>query len=237
MPSLSALAWVRWKTVGAIRLCRTPRKAGNADAKIYDQLLAAPLPFTYPAEQDAKSIALARNHRGPGWHRIPAPQSRSPVVVFLPLPAPVVRGSLEFGQLPAPVGPLQLYARAPRLPAVWIVALIAPRLSAVWQLWLAVSIEAVWEVLENSEFVIRRYREQTAALGYHGDTIVNSLGDILVCGLGFVVAHRLGFRRTFALFVLTEVTLALWIRDNLTLNVLMLIYPIEAIKEWQAAGH
>jgi len=120
---------------------------------------------------------------------------------------------------------------------VWIVALIAPRLSAVWQLWLAVSIEAVWEVLENSEFVIRRYREQTAALGYHGDTIVNSLSDILVCGLGFVVAHHLGFRRTFALFVLTEVTLALWIRDNLTLNVLMLIYPIEAVKEWQAAAH
>jgi len=117
-----------------------------------------------------------------------------------------------------------------------LLALVAPRLSAVWQLWLAVSIEAVWEVVENSEFVIRRYREQTAALGYHGDTIVNSLGDILVCGLGFMLAHRLGFRRAFALFVLTEVTLALWIRDNLTLNVLMLIYPIEAVKEWQTAG-
>jgi hypothetical protein len=118
-----------------------------------------------------------------------------------------------------------------------LLALIAPRLSAVWQLWLAVSIEAVWEVIENSEFVIRRYREQTAALGYHGDTVVNSLGDILVCGVGFVLAHRLGFRRTFALFVLTEVFLAFWIRDNLTLNVLMLIHPIEAVKEWQAAGH
>jgi hypothetical protein len=51
------------------------------------------------------------------------------------------------------------------------------------------------------------------------------------------MAHRLGFRRTFALFILTEVALALWIRDNLSLNVLMLIYPIEAVKEWQAAGH
>ena len=118
-----------------------------------------------------------------------------------------------------------------------LLALIAPRLSAVWQLWLAVSIEAVWEGIENSEFVIRRYREETAALGYHGDTIVNSLGDIVVCGLGFVVARHLGFRRTFALFVLTEVTLAFWIRDNLTLNVLMLIYPIEAVKEWQAVAH
>ena len=118
-----------------------------------------------------------------------------------------------------------------------LLALIAPRLSAVWQLWLAGSIEAAWEVIENSEFVIRRYREQTAALGYHGDTIVNSLGDILVCSLGFMMARRLGFRRSFAVFVLTEVALALWIRDNLTLNIVMLIHPIEAIKEWQAEGH
>ena len=118
-----------------------------------------------------------------------------------------------------------------------LLALIVPRLSALWKLWLAVSIEAVWELIENSEFVIRRYREQTAALGYHGDTIVNSLGDILACGLGFVVAQRLGLRRTFALFVLTEVTLAILIRDNLTLNIVMLIHPIDAIKEWQAAGH
>jgi hypothetical protein len=110
-------------------------------------------------------------------------------------------------------------------------------MSAVWQLWLAVSIEALWEVVENSEFVIRRYREETAALGYHGDTIVNSLSDILVCGLGFVLARRLGLCRTLALFAVTEIALAIWIRDNLTLNILMLIYPIDAIKEWQAAGH
>jgi Protein of unknown function (DUF2585) len=118
-----------------------------------------------------------------------------------------------------------------------LLALIVPRMSAVWQLWLAVTIEALWEVVENSEFVIRRYREETAALGYHGDTIVNSLSDILVCGLGFVLARHLGFRRTFALFVLTEVALAILIRDNLSLNILMLIYPIDAVKEWQAAGY
>jgi hypothetical protein len=118
-----------------------------------------------------------------------------------------------------------------------LLALIVPRLSPIWQLWLAVSIEALWEVLENSEFVIRRYRQETAALGYHGDTIVNSLGDILVCGLGFVLARNLGLRRTLGLFVVTEIALAIWIRDNLSLNVLMLIYPIDAIKEWQAAGH
>jgi hypothetical protein len=118
-----------------------------------------------------------------------------------------------------------------------LLALLVPRLSTVWRLWLAVTIEAAWEIVENSEFVIRRYREETAALGYHGDTIVNSLGDILVCGLGFMVAQRLGFKRAFVVFLVTEVTLAILIRDNLTLNVVMLIYPIEAIKEWQAAGH
>ena len=117
-----------------------------------------------------------------------------------------------------------------------LIALIAPRLRKAWQLWLAISLEAVWEVIENSRFVIERYREETAALGYQGDTIVNSLADILLCGVGLLVARRLGFGRTLALFVLTEVALAVWIRDNLSLNVLMLIYPIEAVKEWQAAG-
>ena len=118
-----------------------------------------------------------------------------------------------------------------------LLAWAVPRVPVVWRLWMAVSIEVLWEVLENSSFVIRRYREGTAAFGYHGDTIVNSLGDILVCGLGFLLAQRLGFRRAFAVFVLTEVALSVLIRDNLTLNVVMLIHPIEAIKEWQAAGH
>ena len=118
-----------------------------------------------------------------------------------------------------------------------LLGLTVPRLTEVWQLWLAVSLEAVWEAVENSRFVIDRYREETAALGYQGDTIVNSLADILLCAIGFVLARRLGFRRTLALFVVTEVALAVWIRDNLSLNVLMLIYPIEAVKEWQAAGH
>ena len=118
-----------------------------------------------------------------------------------------------------------------------LIALIAPRLTEAWQLWLAVSMEAAWEAVENSRFVIERYREETAALGYRGDTVVNSLADILLCAIGFVLARRLGFGRTLALFVVTEVALAIWIRDNLSLNVLMLIYPIEAVREWQAAGH
>jgi Protein of unknown function (DUF2585) len=118
-----------------------------------------------------------------------------------------------------------------------LLALTVSRLTAVWQLWIAVSMEAVWEVVENSPFVIQRHREETAALGYQGDTIINSLADILLCGVEFALARRLGLRRTVALFGVTEVALAVWIRDNLSLNVLMLIYPIEVVKEWQAAGH
>ena len=118
-----------------------------------------------------------------------------------------------------------------------LLALTVSRLTAVWQLWIAVSMEAVWEVVENSQFIIQRYREETAALGYQGDTIINSLADIFLCGVEFALAHRLGLRRTVALFGVTEVALAVWIRDNLSLNVLMLIYPIEVVKEWQAAGH
>lgn len=118
-----------------------------------------------------------------------------------------------------------------------LLAFVVPRLPAAWRLLLAVLIEAVWEVVENSEFVIRRYREETAALGYQGDTVVNSLADIVLCGLGFALARRLGFRLTVALFVVTEVALGAWIRDGLVLNIIMLIHPVEAIREWQAAGH
>lgn len=115
----------------------------------------------------------------------------------------------------------------------WLLAWSLPRLPLLWRLWLAVLIEALWEVVENSEQVIQRYREATAALGYQGDTVINSLGDILVCGAGFWLAFYLGFRRSLALFVITEIGLTLWIRDSLILNIIMLIYPIEAIKAWQ----
>lgn len=117
-----------------------------------------------------------------------------------------------------------------------LLAWTVPRLSLVWRLWLAIFLEALWEVIENSEFIIRRYREATAALGYEGDTIVNSMGDILTCGLGFILAQRLGLRRSLALFVVTEIVLLVWIRDGLILNIVMLFYPIEAIKAWQM-GH
>ena len=118
-----------------------------------------------------------------------------------------------------------------------LAALLAPRASVAWRLWMAVTIEVGWEVLENSEFVIRRYREGTAAFGYHGDTVVNSAGDVLSCALGFLLARRLGFWWALAVFLVVEGMLAVWIRDGLLLNVLMLIYPLDAIEAWQAAGH
>ncbi len=94
----------------------------------------------------------------------------------------------------------------------------------------------MWEVFENTEFVIQRYREATAALGYHGDSIVNSLGDILICGVGFMIAQQLRFWRSLLVFMAMELVLLVWIRDSLILEVLMLIYPIDAIKAWQV-GH
>ena len=118
----------------------------------------------------------------------------------------------------------------------WVLMLVVPRMAASWRLALATLLEAAWEVFENTEFVIQRYREETAALGYNGDSIFNSFGDILTCIVGFLIAQRLGFKRSVLVFVATEIVLILWIRDSLLLEILMLIYPIESLKAWQI-GH
>jgi hypothetical protein len=115
----------------------------------------------------------------------------------------------------------------------WLLTLAVPRLSALWHLALATLLEAAWEVFENTEFVIQRYREETAALGYYGDSVFNAFGDILTCIVGFMIAQRLGFKRSAIVFVAAELTLILWIKDSLLLEILMLIYPIEALKAWQ----
>ena len=114
-------------------------------------------------------------------------------------------------------------------PIVWLL----PRLGRVWQLAIAVAIEAGWEILENSPIVINRYRDGTAALGYSGDSVINSLGDLLSMVAGYLIARRIGLRWSIALFIVVELIMLWWIRDNLTLNVVMLLYPIEAIKQWQ----
>lgn len=118
----------------------------------------------------------------------------------------------------------------------WILVLTVPHWSRQWQFWGAVAIESGWETLENSSFIIDRYRETTAALGYYGDSILNSLSDVLCCGIGFAVARSLGFARSLAVFVVVETLLILLIRDSLLINIMMLLYPSDWIKEWQT-GH
>ncbi|HEY8410566.1 MAG TPA: DUF2585 family protein [Pyrinomonadaceae bacterium] len=115
----------------------------------------------------------------------------------------------------------------------WLVALLARRLAPAWQLWLGLTLEAAWEVFENTRFVIDRYRAETAALGYTGDTIVNSLGDLTCALAGFLVAQKLGALRSIIVFLVLELILVLWIHDSLLLQLLMLIHPVEAIKQWQ----
>ena len=115
-----------------------------------------------------------------------------------------------------------------------LLALAAPRTHARWRLGLAILLESVWEIVENTDAVINRYREATAALGYVGDTVLNSVGDIAACGAGFLVARRLGWRRTLVAFALVELLLILTIRDSLLLNIVMLLHPSDAIRSWQA---
>jgi hypothetical protein len=101
------------------------------------------------------------------------------------------------------------------------------------RLILAVAIEAAWEMLENSPIIIDRYREATMALGYSGDSVVNSVADVGWMALGFAFARRAPVWLTMTVAIAFEL-IALWaIRDNLTLNVVMLVWPIEAIKAWQ----
>ncbi len=114
-----------------------------------------------------------------------------------------------------------------------IFALIWPRRDPRASFVTTVALESLWEIVENSEFVIERYRTATIALGYEGDSIANSLGDVAACALGWALARRLGWRRSIVAFVAVELILLVWIRDNLTLNILMLAWPIDAIKQWQ----
>jgi hypothetical protein len=107
---------------------------------------------------------------------------------------------------------------------------------ARWALPIAVALEASWELLENSPLIIDRYRSVTVSLTYAGDTIVNSMADIGWMTFGFLVASRLPTRASIALAVAFELFTLAMIRDNLTLNVLMLAWPVEAIKVWQAGA-
>jgi len=112
--------------------------------------------------------------------------------------------------------------------------LVAPRWAVGARLAAAVGLEAGWEVLENTDLVIQRYRSATIALDYYGDSIVNSLADTLFATTGFVLAWRLAPWLGGALAVAFELIGAVAIRDNLTLNILMLLWPSDVIAAWQA---
>jgi hypothetical protein len=114
--------------------------------------------------------------------------------------------------------------------------LLPARCNPSWRFALACLVETAWEVLENSPMIIERYRTATISTDYYGDSVINSIGDVVACMAGFLLAERLRFKCSLLLFAVTELMLLAWIRDCLTLNVLMLVSPIEAIRDWQASG-
>jgi hypothetical protein len=114
---------------------------------------------------------------------------------------------------------------------IWLVT--GRKVSVGPRLLLAVVAECAWELLENSDFIINRYREATVSNGYYGDSVLNSVADILFCAGGFLMARLLPVRVTILLVVVMEIGLAWAIRDNLTLNIIMLLHPFSGIKQWQ----
>ena len=117
--------------------------------------------------------------------------------------------------------------------ALW---LVARRWPVHWRLLAALLVESAWEVIENTPMVIDRYRETTAALGYSGDSVINSLSDIAMMGLGFLAARKLPPWASIALLGALEIVPLFAIRDNLTLNIWNLLAPSAAVAAWQAGG-
>jgi hypothetical protein len=118
----------------------------------------------------------------------------------------------------------------------WLLRPSEGRMGLRWRLVAAVALEIGWELLENSHWVIERYRQDTASFDYTGDSIINSLGDVLCTILGFAIASRVSWKVSLAMFVVIEAGLAVFVRDNLTLNVVMFLFPLEGLKEWQLQG-
>lgn len=117
--------------------------------------------------------------------------------------------------------------------ALW---LVARKLPLRLRYLAAAAIESCWEILENSPWVLARYRATTIELGYMGDSILNSMSDIGMMSLGFLLASRVGWKLSVALVIVMELGLAFTVRDNLTLNVVMLVHPPPAVRAWQEAA-
>jgi hypothetical protein len=120
---------------------------------------------------------------------------------------------------------------------IWLLSRLARwPLSLGAGLVLATALEAGWEITENTDVIINRYREATIALDYFGDSVVNSTSDILMMMIGFLIASRLPPLATLAIAAVLELGVAYVIRDNLILNVIMLLYPLDAIRVWQSGA-
>lgn len=115
--------------------------------------------------------------------------------------------------------------------------LVARKLPVGHRLVGALLLEAGWELLENSPIIIDRYRAVTISLGYVGDSVLNSVSDVLMAGIGFFIAWSVRFWVSVVIILAFEIGCLFWVRDNLALNVIMLVAPSETIKEWQSEGH